>query len=111
MHNMKQAVAFGFTTDMKTITLKHRHCDICLNIKLSFFISFPIQYGIVLDAGSSHTQMFIYKWKVCDVIKRTALVNQIGECTVTDEGMILNMIDTLVLLKICWDSMYLTKFK
>lgn len=69
-----------------------------------FLISFSIQYGIVLDAGSSHTQMFIYKWSVGDIIKGTALVKQIGECTVTDEGTILNMIDNLALLKICWYS-------
>lgn len=66
-----------------------------------FLISFPIQYGIVFDAGSSHTQMFIYKWRVSDIIKGTALVNQIGDCTVTDEGTILNTIDNLALLKIC----------
>ena len=48
--------------------------------------------------------MFIYKWSVDDIIKGTALVKQIGECTVTDEGTILNTIDNLALLKICWYS-------
>ena len=29
--------------------------------------------------------MFVYKWKVSDIIKGTALVKQIGNCTVTDD--------------------------
>ena len=40
---------------------------------------------MVLDAGSTHTNMFVYKWKVSDIIKGTALVKQIGNCTVTDD--------------------------
>jgi len=43
------------------------------------------EYGVVLDAGSTHTSMFVYKWKVSDIIKGTALVKQIGSCTVTDK--------------------------
>lgn len=43
------------------------------------------EYGVVLDAGSTHTNMFVYKWKVSDIIKGTALVKQIGNCTVTDK--------------------------
>ena len=30
--------------------------------------------------------MFVYKWTVSDVIKGTALVKQIGDCTVKDKG-------------------------
>ena len=33
--------------------------------------------------------MFIYKWRVSDIIKGTALVKQIGQCTVTDKGTII----------------------
>ena len=40
---------------------------------------------MVLDAESTHTNMFVYKWKVSDIIKGTALVKQIGNCTVTDD--------------------------
>ena len=30
--------------------------------------------------------MFVYKWTVSDVVKGTALVKQIGDCTVRDKG-------------------------
>lgn len=43
------------------------------------------EYGVVLDAGSTHTTMFVYKWTVSDVVKGTALVKQIGDCTVKDK--------------------------
>lgn len=39
-----------------------------------------------MDAGSTHTSMFVYKWTVSDVVKGTALVKQIGDCTVKDKG-------------------------
>ena len=51
-----------------------------------FFILIYFQYGVVLDAGSTHTDMFIYKWKISDVVDGTGLVVEIGNCTVTDEG-------------------------
>lgn len=41
--------------------------------------SFPTQYGIVLDAGSSHTAMYIYKWPA-DKQNGTGIVTQHGEC-------------------------------
>lgn len=59
---------------------------ICITVISLYKEKVKDEYGIVLDAGSSHTQMFIYKWSVSDIIKGTALVNQIGECTVTDEA-------------------------
>ncbi|XP_022791974.1 ectonucleoside triphosphate diphosphohydrolase 8-like isoform X2 [Stylophora pistillata] len=43
------------------------------------------EYGIVLDAGSTHTNMFVYKWTVNDVVKGTAVVKEIGECVVKDK--------------------------
>lgn len=44
------------------------------------------EYGIVLDAGSTHTNMFVYKWKVSDIIQGTALVKEIGQCRITDKA-------------------------
>lgn len=37
------------------------------------------QYGIVLDAGSSHTAMYIYKWPA-DKQNGTGVVTQHSEC-------------------------------
>lgn len=37
------------------------------------------QYGIVLDAGSSHTAMYIYKWPA-DKQNGTGVVTQHTEC-------------------------------
>lgn len=39
------------------------------------------QYGIVLDAGSSHTSLFIYKWPA-DKENGTGVVTQHSECHV-----------------------------
>lgn len=55
-------------------------------VHIIHFYFFCVQYGVVLDAGSTHTNMFVYKWKVSDIIKGTALVKQIGQCVVTDKG-------------------------
>lgn len=43
------------------------------------------QYGIVLDAGSSHTSMFIYKWPA-DKENDTGIVGQHSSCDVRGEG-------------------------
>lgn len=60
----------------------------CFNFSLLFSINFackfPLfflvsQYGIVLDAGSSHTSLFIYKWPA-DKQNGTGVVTQHGEC-------------------------------
>ena len=44
---------------------------------------FP-QYGIVMDAGSSHTKMFIYQWNG-NRLNNTALAKQFHVCTVKGE--------------------------
>ncbi|XP_051788264.1 ectonucleoside triphosphate diphosphohydrolase 2-like [Erpetoichthys calabaricus] len=44
------------------------------------------QYGIVLDAGSSHTTMFIYKWP-SDKENNTGIVSQHGECHADGYGI------------------------
>ncbi|XP_053181789.1 ectonucleoside triphosphate diphosphohydrolase 2-like [Scomber japonicus] len=43
-------------------------------------------YGIVLDAGSSHTSMYIYKWPA-DKINGTGIVTQHSECHVEGGGI------------------------
>lgn len=42
------------------------------------------QYGIVLDAGSSHTSMFVYKWPA-DKENNTGIVGQHSSCDVQGE--------------------------
>ncbi|XP_014385164.1 PREDICTED: ectonucleoside triphosphate diphosphohydrolase 2, partial [Myotis brandtii] len=44
------------------------------------------QYGIVLDAGSSHTSMFIYKWPA-DKENDTGIVGQHSSCDVRGGGI------------------------
>lgn len=41
----------------------------------------PTQYGIVLDAGSSHTAMFVYKWPA-DKENDTGVVGEHSMCDV-----------------------------
>ncbi|XP_007521612.1 ectonucleoside triphosphate diphosphohydrolase 2 [Erinaceus europaeus] len=45
-----------------------------------------LKYGIVLDAGSSHTSMFIYKWPA-DKENDTGIVNQHSFCDVHGGGI------------------------
>uniref|UniRef100_A0A7N8XLY3 Ectonucleoside triphosphate diphosphohydrolase 2a, tandem duplicate 1 n=1 Tax=Mastacembelus armatus TaxID=205130 RepID=A0A7N8XLY3_9TELE len=49
-------------------------------------IIFELGYGIVLDAGSSHTSMYIYKWPA-DKQNGTGIVTQHSECHVKGEGI------------------------
>ncbi|XP_060570856.1 ectonucleoside triphosphate diphosphohydrolase 1-like [Ruditapes philippinarum] len=44
------------------------------------------QYGVVLDAGSSHTKLFIYKWDG-EKLHETAEAKQVHYCTVIDHGI------------------------
>ncbi|KAG5272822.1 hypothetical protein AALO_G00169660 [Alosa alosa] len=46
----------------------------------------PDMYGIVLDAGSSHTSMYIYKWPA-DKQNDTGVVSQHSECHVKGKGI------------------------
>lgn len=45
-----------------------------------------LKYGIVLDAGSSHTSMFIYKWPA-DKENDTGIVSQLSYCDVSGGGI------------------------
>ncbi|KAI5253641.1 ectonucleoside triphosphate diphosphohydrolase 2 isoform X1 [Manis pentadactyla] len=46
----------------------------------------PCPYGIVLDAGSSHTSMFVYKWPA-DKENDTGIVGQHSSCDVRGGGI------------------------
>ncbi|KAF7657817.1 hypothetical protein LDENG_00021940 [Lucifuga dentata] len=43
-------------------------------------------YGVVFDAGSSHTSMYVYKWPA-DKENGTGIVTQHSECHVKDRGI------------------------
>ncbi|XP_077803083.1 ectonucleoside triphosphate diphosphohydrolase 1 isoform X5 [Macaca mulatta] len=45
-----------------------------------------IKYGIVLDAGSSHTSLYIYKWPA-EKENDTGVVHQVEECRVKGPGI------------------------
>ncbi|CAK7301248.1 Ectonucleoside triphosphate diphosphohydrolase 1 [Vulpes lagopus] len=45
-----------------------------------------VKYGIVLDAGSSHTSLYIYKWPA-EKENDTGVVNQIEECKLKGPGI------------------------
>lgn len=44
----------------------------------------PPQYGLVFDAGSTHTALYIYRWPV-DKENGTGIVSQVEACTVSGE--------------------------
>lgn len=47
---------------------------------------FLLQYGIVLDAGSSHTSMYVYQWPA-EKANDTGIVKQIDMCEVKGKEM------------------------
>lgn len=49
--------------------------------ELEFLLLSPIQYGIVLDAGSSHTALYIYEWPA-EKDNNTGRVEQTHSCKV-----------------------------
>lgn len=55
----------------------------CLVFFVCVFFSLPLslQYGIVLDAGSSHTALYTYRWPA-DKLNGTGVVAQHSECHV-----------------------------
>ncbi|NWS60750.1 ENTP8 diphosphohydrolase, partial [Chunga burmeisteri] len=46
----------------------------------------PLQYGLVFDAGSMHTALYIYRWPA-DKENGTGIVSQVEACTVSGPGI------------------------
>ncbi|NXS59620.1 ENTP8 diphosphohydrolase, partial [Brachypteracias leptosomus] len=46
----------------------------------------PPQYGLVFDAGSTHTSLYIYRWPA-DKENGTGIVSQVDSCTVDGPGI------------------------
>ncbi|NXK48077.1 ENTP8 diphosphohydrolase, partial [Chauna torquata] len=46
----------------------------------------PPQYGLVFDAGSTHTALYIYQWPA-DKENDTGIVTQVASCTVNGSGI------------------------
>lgn len=44
----------------------------------------PPQYGLVFDAGSTHTSLYIYRWPA-DKENGTGIVSQVEACSVSGE--------------------------
>uniref|UniRef100_A0A8B9NT98 Ectonucleoside triphosphate diphosphohydrolase 8 n=1 Tax=Apteryx owenii TaxID=8824 RepID=A0A8B9NT98_APTOW len=47
---------------------------------------FPFRYGLVFDAGSTHTALYIYQWPA-DKENDTGIVSQVEACTVPGPGI------------------------
>lgn len=43
------------------------------------------QYGLVFDAGSTHTALYIYRWPA-DKENGTGIISQVAACTVSGES-------------------------
>uniref|UniRef100_A0A8D2MY86 Ectonucleoside triphosphate diphosphohydrolase 8 n=1 Tax=Zonotrichia albicollis TaxID=44394 RepID=A0A8D2MY86_ZONAL len=56
-------------------------CSPCLIV-----CGFPLQYGMVFDAGSSHTSLFVYQWD-SDKENDTGVVSQTLSCDVQGQGI------------------------
>lgn len=51
---------------------------------MTLMFAIVLQYGVVFDAGSSHTTMYVYKWDG-EPVHKTAVAGQIHHCQV--EGL------------------------
>lgn len=54
------------------------------------------QYGIVMDAGSSHTTVYVYRWPA-DKQNGTGVVSQHSECKVKGQSMHHNIIERILI--------------
>ncbi|XP_016075521.1 PREDICTED: ectonucleoside triphosphate diphosphohydrolase 1 [Miniopterus natalensis] len=73
-------VIVGFSCVMAVIAL------IAVGLTQNKALSKNIKYGIVLDAGSSHTTLYTYMWPA-EKENDTGVVNQIGQCQVKGPGI------------------------
>ncbi|XP_006157375.1 ectonucleoside triphosphate diphosphohydrolase 1 isoform X1 [Tupaia chinensis] len=73
-------VILGFSSIMAVIAL------IAVGVNQNKPLPENFKYGIVLDAGSSHTSLYIYKWPA-EKENDTGVVNQIDECKVKGPGI------------------------
>ena len=56
---------------------------------LSIFPCLSLQYAIVIDAGSTHTEMYLYVWEL-PFVYQTGIVHQKTECQVSGVQTLLN---------------------
>ncbi|XP_016019659.1 ectonucleoside triphosphate diphosphohydrolase 1 isoform X1 [Rousettus aegyptiacus] len=73
-------IILGFSSIMAVIAL------IAVGLTQNKPLPENIKYGIVLDAGSSHTTLYIYKWPG-EKENDTGVVNQLEECKVKGPGI------------------------
>ncbi|XP_004681087.2 PREDICTED: ectonucleoside triphosphate diphosphohydrolase 1 [Condylura cristata] len=73
-------VILGFTFIMAVIAL------ITVGLTQNRPLPENLKYGIVLDAGSSHTSLYIYSWPA-EKENNTGVVHQIDECRVKGPGI------------------------
>ncbi|XP_053778386.1 ectonucleoside triphosphate diphosphohydrolase 1 isoform X2 [Desmodus rotundus] len=73
-------IILGFSFIMAVIAL------IAVGLTQNKTLPENVKYGIVLDAGSSHTTLYIYKWPA-EKENDTGVVNQIYECKVKGPGI------------------------
>uniref|UniRef100_A0A8D2DS49 Ectonucleoside triphosphate diphosphohydrolase 1 n=1 Tax=Sciurus vulgaris TaxID=55149 RepID=A0A8D2DS49_SCIVU len=59
---------------------------IAVGISHNKALTHNVKYGIVLDAGSSHTSLYIYSWRA-EKENDTGIVQQIEECKVAGPGI------------------------
>nr|XP_017512307.2 ectonucleoside triphosphate diphosphohydrolase 1 isoform X4 [Manis javanica] len=73
-------IILGFSSIMAVIAL------IAVGLTQNKPLPENVKYGIVLDAGSSHTSLYIYKWPA-EKENDTGVVHQIEECKVKGPGI------------------------
>ncbi|XP_044896425.1 ectonucleoside triphosphate diphosphohydrolase 1 isoform X2 [Felis catus] len=73
-------IILGFSSIMAVIAL------IAVGLTQNKPLPENVKYGIVLDAGSSHTSLYIYKWPA-EKENDTGVVHQIEECKLKGPGI------------------------